>query len=74
MKNKPSIKKIWEKLKTPSPNNYSATQFRTSNLWVIKNSNNSFGIIVSEVTDMIKKNTITSLLNERVNSNLIKLS
>ena len=55
MKNKPSIKKIWEKLKTPSPNNYSATQFRTSNLWVIKNSNNSFGIIVSEVTDMIKK-------------------
>ena len=55
MKNKPSIKEIWEKLKTPSPNKYSATQFHTSNLWVIKNSNNSFGIIVSEVTDMIKK-------------------
>ncbi len=55
MKNKPSIKKIWEKLKTPSPNNYSAIQFHNSNLWVIKNSNNSFGIILSEVTDMIKK-------------------
>ena len=73
MKNKPSIKEIWEKLKTPSPNKYSATQFHTSNLYVIKNSNNSFGIIVSRVTDIIK-NMITSLLQGSLTSNQIKLS
>lgn len=53
MKNK-SAHKIWKELKTPKPNKYNLTRFCNTNLYILKDENKKFGIVLSNTIDDVK--------------------